>query len=1056
MKKISIILLCLILQFSLFNFETFGQSIDTELQKTDIENELQINNPEDQQRGSIGILSTNVWAEDSEIEIGSRNMRIHYSFNDSPHQVEIKIYRNNELWTSFYRDNGLYSDTFEYTTEKDGVYRIVVRPTNAYSYGGECTVTVYRNVVVLIPGIMGSEMFEQANNNKVWKPGNLTFARDIPKLKMNADGTSIVNLKSGIPIKDFYEDMATYLFNNNFKVINFGYDWRLDIKDSARSLKTVIDNAKIDNPYSKIYIVAHSMGGLVATEYINQGNGNNINKLITIGTPYLGAPKAAYIFETGNGASTLQNLAINSLLKDVVPNIYSVYQLLPPSNYFDWNHKDSYITYVTYTGAGRQVKDKVKVTGYNATTTYFKERRPWSNDNYLDKANEFHNSLNIIRNLNSVDSYYIIGDKNSTVGEMAIKMGTQPSITNNDLKMIQGDGTVPVISANVAGRLPAEKTYYIQEEHGELFNNVKVQKQVVNILKGVPNEVVSGIRKTTEKQKSVGVIVEAPANLNVYDSLGNHVGPTASGEYEKNIPYSEYLYVEDEQAAFLNEGNYNVVVNGTSYGKMVYTLKWIDENDQEARIARFDDIDVTPTSVFTSATNRVGQIFLNIDYNGDGTIDSTIEPSVDLGPGGSQDEILPTISSHVEGVKGINEWYGKNVYYNLTGEDDASGVYKTFYDLNESEYKEYTEPVALPETGIYNFKSYVRDRNRNDSEVLTETVKVDTTNPTVPVMTVEPTKWTNQFVTVSLSGGTDVDSGFQKYQYKINEDGEWKDYTSPFIIDTEGLYNVFARSVDNVFNLSEEVTGVAKVDKTNPPQPIMTVEPMKWTNLFVTVTLSGGTDTDKGFPNSGFQKYQYKIGQNGEWKDYTSPIIIDTEGLYNVFARSVDNASNFSEEVVGDAKVDKTKPSVPTGFDIVSFNYNKVKISWLSSTDNVGVIGYDVYQYSELLGRTTDTEFTFNNLDSNKTYTFKVVARDEAENSSLDGVYVVRTPISLVSAGTFHTLQIKEDGTVRSWGNNSSGQLGDGTTTSKTTAVQIPGLTHVLSVAAGSGHSVAL
>ena len=41
-----------------------------------------------------------------------------------------------------------------------------------------------------------------------------------------------------------------------------------------------------------------------------------------------------------------------------------------------------------------------------------------------------------------------------------------------------------------------------------------------------------------------------------------------------------------------------------------------------------------------------------------------------------------------------------------------------------------------------------------------------------------------------------------------------------------------------------------------------------------------------------------------------------------------------------------------------------------------------------------------------------------------------------VASGGSHTLKIK-NGTLWAWGNNISGQLGDGTTTQKTSAVQI-------------------
>ena len=39
------------------------------------------------------------------------------------------------------------------------------------------------------------------------------------------------------------------------------------------------------------------MGGIIASKYIQEGNKDKVDKLITIGTPYFGAPKALYVFE---------------------------------------------------------------------------------------------------------------------------------------------------------------------------------------------------------------------------------------------------------------------------------------------------------------------------------------------------------------------------------------------------------------------------------------------------------------------------------------------------------------------------------------------------------------------------------------------------------------------------------------------------------------------------------------------------------------------------------------------------------------------------------------
>ena len=66
------------------------------------------------------------------------------------------------------------------------------------------------------------------------------------------------------------------------------------------------------------------------------------------------------------------------------------------------------------------------------------------------------------------------------------------------------------------------------------------------------------------------------------------------------------------------------------------------------------------------------------------------------------------------------------------------------------------------------------------------------------------------------------------------------------------------------------------------------------------------------------------------------------------------------------------------------------------------------------------------------------------------------TGVKALSAGRQHSLALRSDGSVASWGLNSSGQLGDGTTTDQHHAIAVAGLSGVKEIAAGGDHSLCL
>ena len=64
----------------------------------------------------------------------------------------------------------------------------------------------------------------------------------------------------------------------------------------------------------------------------------------------------------------------------------------------------------------------------------------------------------------------------------------------------------------------------------------------------------------------------------------------------------------------------------------------------------------------------------------------------------------------------------------------------------------------------------------------------------------------------------------------------------------------------------------------------------------------------------------------------------------------------------------------------------------------------------------------------------------------------LQSGVLAVSVGDAHACALLTAGTVKCWGNNAEGELGDGTTTSSLIPVDVIGLNGVVAVSAGQGH----
>jgi len=153
-----------------------------------------------------------------------------------------------------------------------------------------------------------------------------------------------------------------------------------------------------------------------------------------------------------------------------------------------------------------------------------------------------------------------------------------------------------------------------------------------------------------------------------------------------------------------------------------------------------------------------------------------------------------------------------------------------------------------------------------------------------------------------------------------------------------------------------------------------------------TVDLNWGASTD----NVGVVGYDVYMGSSllGTVTGTTATVTgLTASTSYSFSVRAKDAAGNISPSsnavnVTTLAPPDTQAPTAPTNLTASNVTQTTVDLSWGASTDNVGVVGYDVYMGSTLLGTVTGTSASITGLVASTTYNFSVRAKDAAGNES--------------------------------------------------------------------------
>jgi len=528
---------------------------------------------------------------------------------------------------------------------------------------------------------------------------------------------------------------------NKPRLFVFAYDWRIDNDANADRLTDYIGCVQKFYPGRKVNLLAHSMGGVLARRYIlkyynstQPNNGHQVNALISIGSPFLGAPKMLYVLETGNFIDTPLPIATGPDVKYAAQTLTAAHQLGPSRRYSDvsgvvplaeagWDLNANGISSEAYSYDEllAVLNSRYPNTPGATGDTFHSYTQPWGGqDDWRTDST-------------GVKYYHIYGVRGvaDTIGQAQAVVAVSCNLLNqctstNTFRPAYtiGDGTVPARSATKQGNgfdynAPGAQLfrYYGPNsggdkltEHTGLTQNPLVQAKVLELIAQAASGsgLASGPARPQSASNSVSTMdtthpdavstgdsvlpahylfINGATALTVRDPLGNSTAPV-QGDVLGSVPGVTETSIGDQVTMLtLAAGSEYTVTFGTLNRPLAVELN-TGTDVSVTQIIRYLDLTL-PLSVTAMLHLTPGSVeSLKYDADGNGSFESVLTPTVNVSGTVALDTLPPTVAFSATGM-------GATRQVTLTAQDAGSGVQRLLYSLDGTSFQPYTASLLL-------------------------------------------------------------------------------------------------------------------------------------------------------------------------------------------------------------------------------------------------------------------------------------------------------------------------------------------------------------------------